>query len=173
MPGTVSSTDLILSAEAVSTLRSPPNTLMEFSLVLQILREVEFDPRELILQDLLDLVRQDILIDPWAPLVGGLQRRKQFYVEKARRIGAVVGSALLGHNGFHLREGLYQLTHAVCVAVPLLQRDSGGQRSAYPQITFLKLGHELDAERSTDKPGGPEQHERADEHEEPVGDREP
>ena len=84
--------DRVLALDARDRLRD---------VVLQILREVEFDARELVLQLRQQLRGQFVLVAGAGPFAVGLQRREEFGVEQAGGVGAVVRAAVLRHHRFH------------------------------------------------------------------------
>ena len=85
---------------------SLPKSFTEFSpftpaggfldIVLDVLREVEIHTRELLLQGGGELRGEFVLVDAARPAIEGLQGDKEFRVEEARGIGAVIRAAVLG-----------------------------------------------------------------------------
>ena len=69
-----------------------------FDVVLDVLREIEVHAGKLLLQRLRHVLGELFLVDPARPGVEGLQRHEELGVEEARGIGAVVRSAMLGHD---------------------------------------------------------------------------
>ena len=158
MPRTVASTALILLAVSVSVCRSLPNSLIEFSpltpdtasatLSCRYCEKLNSTPGN----SACSLARissvSSSLSTPLRPLADRLQRGEELGIEEARRIGAVVGPAVLRHHRLDLGEAADQLAHPIDVGVALLERDRGGHGGADPQIAFLELGQELEAERA-------------------------
>ncbi len=74
-----------------------------FDVVLDILGEVEIHAGELLLQRIGHVVGQLFLVHAGGPGIERLQRHEEFGIEKAGRIGAVVGPAMLRDHRFHFR----------------------------------------------------------------------
>ena len=128
--------------------------------VLQILREVEFDAGEFGLQLGEHFVGQRILGDTGAPLRSRPQRREEFRIEEAGRVGAVVRPAVLRQHGLELRQLGDRLAHFVDVLIAFLERDRRRQRGADPHIAFFELGQEFQAEHAHDDEGRGDDDER-------------
>ena len=113
-PRTEASTDLILAAVSVDDLEVVAEQLDRVlalhaghrlgDVVLQILREVEFDARKFRLQLRQHLVGQTFLVDLRRHSLSRLERREELGVEEAGGVGAVVRPAVLRDDRFHLRE---------------------------------------------------------------------
>ncbi len=73
--------------------------------VLQVLREIELDAGKLVLQLGEQLGCQFVLVFPVRPFLRRLERREEFRIEEARRIGAVVGPAVLRNDRLHFGPG--------------------------------------------------------------------
>ncbi len=141
-------------------------------IVLQILREIELDAGEARLQ-LAEKVRREIVLGhSLGPLRHRLERREEFGIEEAGRVGAVVGTAVLRHHGVDLGEFADESADLVDVAVALLERDGRRHGGADPQVAFLELGQELEPEETHRHDGEQQQRDRAHRHQQPVGDRE-
>ena len=66
--------------------------------VLNILREIEIDADELLVEFVLQIVDQLVLGVAARPFVKGLQRHEELGVEESRRIAAIVRPAMLGND---------------------------------------------------------------------------
>ena len=121
--------------------------------VLQILREVELDAGKFLLELRQQLRGQFVLVVRARPFADRFQRREEFGVEQAGGIGAVVGAAMLRHHQFHFGAAADDLAHLVDIGVALLQRDGRRQGRANPEIAFLELGQEFEAEQPGENDG--------------------
>src|SRR5207247_507827 len=83
------------------------------NVILKVLREIEFNPGELILQFRQQSTRQFFLVMGIGPFVDRLQRRKEFRIEKPGSVGAVIRSAMLRYHRFHLGKAADHLAHFV------------------------------------------------------------
>ena len=70
-----------------------------FDIVLNILREVQVDAGEFGRELPLEILDQIVLVPAGRPFLEGLQGHEEFRVEKAGGVAAVVGPAVLGHDG--------------------------------------------------------------------------
>src|SRR5262249_1740663 len=94
--------------------------------VLDVLREVEVHARKLRLQSRVDLLDELVLGHTLAPLLGRLQRGKELGIEEARRIGAVIGSSLLGHDGLDFGKFLITNRMRLTKSLPSSSEIEGG-----------------------------------------------
>src|SRR6266404_2463500 len=113
------------------------------NVVLQILREIEFDAGEFILQFPKQSSRQLFLVMGIGPFVDRLQRRKEFRIEKPGGIGAIVGAAMLRHHRFDLGKAADHPAHLVDIGIALLQRDRRRQGRTDPEIALFEFGKKL------------------------------
>ena len=93
-----------------------------FDVVLDVLREIELDARELLPQRLGHVLRELVLVDSGRPGVEGLQRHEELGIEETGGVGAVVGPAVLRDHGLHLGILAHQHAHAIDVRVAVLER---------------------------------------------------
>ena len=89
--------------------------------VLQILREVEFNAGEFRLQLRQQFGGKRILVLDAGPVFHRLERREELGIKQAGGVGAVVGAALLRHHGLDFRPRPDQAPHLVDVAVAFFQ----------------------------------------------------
>ena len=153
MPCTVASTALILLAVSDSACRSLPKSLIEFSpltpdtasdtLSCRYCEKLNSTPGNSASSLPSICVGELVLVDAGRPLLGRLERREEFGVEQAGRVGAVVGAAVLRHHRLDLGEAADHLAHAVDVAVALLERDRRRHCRPDPQVALFKLGQEF------------------------------
>src|SRR4029077_10255186 len=87
------------------------------------------------------------LVDAIGPGIERLERHKEFGIEEAGGIGSVIGSSIFRDDRYRLRKSLDDAAHSIDIAVCLLERDGGREGRAYPQVSFLELGQELQTER--------------------------
>src|SRR5215510_7812172 len=130
-PRTLPIASLIFSAVSVNTTTSLPISFTEFSpltpdtasstLSWMYCEKLKLTPRKLRLQSCVDLLDELVLGHAFAPLLGWLQRGKELGIEEARRIGAVVGPSLLGHDRFDFGKALDRQTHAVDEVIALFE----------------------------------------------------
>ena len=119
--------------------------------VLNVLREVEDDSRQLVLKLRLNLVRQLLLGQALGPLVKRLERCKKLDVGKRRCIAPIVRTAMLRHDGNHLRVPQENLAHLPGCRLAVLKRERDGHRGANPEIAFFEVGKEFAAQPRSQK----------------------
>ena len=156
MPRTCASTASICRALSSSTLSDGPHDLDRvlaldarerfLDVVLDVLGEVEVDPRKLAGEPLRQDLRQPVLVEPVLPGVEGLQGHEELDVVRPADVGSVVGPPDLGHDGLDLGTLAKDVPHAPDVLRRLRQRDGQGQGRADPEVPFLELRHELAAD---------------------------
>ncbi len=135
------------------------------------MREVELDAGKAVVE-LLEQFRGELfLVASAGPLTDGLERREEFRVEETGGVGAVVGTAVLRHDGFDLGPGADHLAHLVDVAVAFLKRDGRRQRGANPEIALFQLRQEFEAEQTAERDRHQHEADRAAEHDVAIGDR--
>src|SRR5262249_34781606 len=115
-------------------------------IVLDVLREVEVDAWKFRLQGFVDLFDELVLGLTLAPFLCRLERGKKFGVEEAGGIGAVIGPSLLGYDRLDFGKILDHQPHAVDEVVPLFERDRGRHGRANPEIAFLQVRREFEAQ---------------------------
>ena len=127
----------------------PGNRLL--NIVLNVLREIEFDAGKLFDQRGRDFTRQCIFIDARSPIPLGLQRYEEFGIEKSCRIRPVVRTSMLRYDRLDFREILDHLADLVDVSVALFKRNGGWHRRSNPKIAFFEMGQEFEPQRATGK----------------------
>src|SRR5262245_1251683 len=108
--------------------------------VLDVLREVEVDAWQLRLQSFIALLDALVLGHTLAPFLCRLERGKEFGVEEAGGIGAVIGPSLLGYDRLDFGKIPDHQPHAVDEVMALLERDRRRHGCANPEIALLQVG---------------------------------
>ena len=121
-------------------------------IVLNILREVQVDAGEFGRELALKVLDQILLVAARRPFLEGLQRHEEFRVEKAGGVAAIVGAAMLGHDGDDLGVAFEDLAHPVHDGHAGFERDGRRHGGADPEVAFLKGGQKLGSEPRRQKP---------------------
>src|SRR5262249_1367784 len=116
-----------------------------FDIVLDVLREVEGDARELVRELLLQLFYQPLFRHTSGPLVRRLERREELGIEETCRIAAIVRTAMLRDDGDDFRAAAKNLADTVDHRHARFERDRRRHRSANPEIAFFEARQELAA----------------------------
>ncbi len=90
-----------------------------------------------------------VLVEGGPPLLLGQQIDKIFGVEKAGRIGAVVGPSHLADHLRHFRKGGENDTRLIHRGDAGGRAGAGRQRAAHPDRAFIQVGQKLRADDST------------------------
>src|SRR5271165_1231734 len=143
-----------------------------FDVVLDVLRKIEIDAWKLLAEVVGHGFRERLFVDALGPAVERLQRHEEFGVEKAGRVGAVIGAAVLRDHGLDLGIAFHDLAHAIDIEVAVLERYRLRKRRADPQIALLELRKKLEAQRAhrderqqTDQRDSGKRHDAIREHE--------
>src|ERR1700683_1722835 len=119
--------------------------------VLNILREIEDDARQLVITLRLNLVGQLVLGYPSWPLVKRLERCEQFDIREWRSIAAVIGPAMLRNHRDHFGVPQENFPHFSRGRFAVFQRKRGRHGSSNPKITFFQMRKKFTAESWRDE----------------------
>ena len=107
------------------------------------------------------------------PGVERLQGHEEFGVEEAGRVGAVVGPPMLRDDGFDFRVLLDDGPHLVDIGVAGFERDGLRHLRSDPEVAFLQVRHEFQAEAARGNHGDHQEHGHAAQSDDAVIEREP
>src|SRR5262245_35251781 len=155
-PRTLLIAALILSAVSVSTTMSLPISLTEFSpltpdtasstLSWMYCEKLKLTPGNFASRASLTSSMSLSLVIPLRHSFCRLQRGKKFGVEEAGSIGAVIGPSLLGYDRLDFGKIPDDQPHAVDEVIALLERDRRRHGCANPEIAFLQMRQEFEAQ---------------------------
>src|SRR6202022_2035281 len=136
--------------------------------VLQILREIEFDAGKFILQFRQQSRRQFVLVVGIGPFANRLQRREELRIEKPGGVGAIIRAAMLRYHRFDLGKAANGPAHRVDIGVAFLERDGRRQGRTDPEIALLELWQEFQSQQATEDDGHDHEARGSSQHQFPV-----
>ena len=123
-------------------------------IVLNVLGEIEDDPRKLVIKLLLNLVGEFVFGQTLWPFIKRLEGSEEFDVGEGRSVAAVVRPAMLGNHGEDFVVSQKNMAHFSGGRFAVLERERDGHGSPDPKVAFFQVRKKLAAEPRCDQEEG-------------------